>query len=105
MSRREVTTDEVREKYGLVIVGWDSPLQSYYAQVWAKGCQPEDNPIHEVGADLKQHFEDIKLFVIAVNELFTLTEMMQKLLWEDCNGDLDWPYPEEDPVTENASDR
>ncbi|EKU96793.1 hypothetical protein Lepto7375DRAFT_0708 [Leptolyngbya sp. PCC 7375] len=33
MSRRKVTTDSVQEKYGLVIVGWDSLLQSYYTQM------------------------------------------------------------------------
>lgn len=76
-------------------VGWDSLLQSYYAQICSKGYQTEDAPIHEVGTDLKQPFENIKLFAIAVSELLTLTETMQKLLWEDCNGDLDWPYPEE----------
>lgn len=27
MSRREVTTDAVNKKYGLVVVGWDSPLR------------------------------------------------------------------------------
>lgn len=100
MSRHLVETDEVKEKYGLVVVGWDGPLQSYFCQIWAKDYQSDDLPIHEVGADLKQHYEDIKLFATAVNELFTLTEKMQKCLWADCNGDLDWPYLDEADVIE-----
>ena len=80
MSRREIPA---RQPGDTVFVGWDRPLQTFFAQVYKDGYSEDENPVVWVGADRPRELCGVNDLEQAVGPYAELTAAMRATLIGD----------------------
>ncbi|NEP11595.1 MAG: hypothetical protein F6K14_15560 [Symploca sp. SIO2C1] len=80
MSQYCVESEETRGKYQKVLVGWDSPLETFFAQVWTN--EDDEEPVFWTGNSRCQ-WTDIEVFIESFSPWFTLPASIKQQLIED----------------------
>lgn len=90
MSRYEIRG---REPYTAIVIGWDRPLSTYFAQVWDERVDDEEEALLLWGGCYTREIPSVEKLADALKPFVTLTPEMRAQLERDRAADQGRPAP------------
>lgn len=85
MARIQISAEDVSNPNHEVFVGYDSPFESYFAQVYDQTLSEDENPVYWVGTEVRE-IKSIYNLAIMLEPFCTLSEDMRAKLKADFDN-------------------